>query len=119
MRYDLRLVERTPRFSYFIGWRYLNEINSSLVGLGGNYKISAKHTIALREYFDIERGDTLEFGITYIRKLPRWYVAITFELDKAEDDFGISLSAWPEGAPQMTLGSRRFSNVPGYTGIRP
>ncbi len=112
-------VERTPRFSYFVGWRYLREIDSSLVGVGGSYQISKKHRIVVREAFDIEEGKTLEFAVTYIRKFPRWYVATTFELDKAEDDFGISISAWPEGLPQATLGSRRFSRNPEFTGIRP
>jgi hypothetical protein len=119
-QYNISLaVERTPRLAYFLGWRYLEEISSNLVGLGGNYKISSKHTFAVREFFDLERGDTLEFGVTYIRKFPRWYVAITFELDKAKDNFGVSLSAWPEGVPQLTFGSREYSSIPGFAGIRP
>ena len=119
-QYNISLaVERTPRFSYFVGWRYLREINSNLLGIGGNYRISAKHTLAVREAFDLQRGETYEFAVTYIRKFPRWYVALTFELDQVEDDFGISLSAWPEGAPQATLGARRYSGIPEFTGIRP
>ena len=112
-------VERSPRFSYFGAWRYLRAIDSSLLGFGGNYRLSRKHTVAVRESFDIERGKTHAFEIAYIRKFPRWYVAVTFELDNVEDDVGISLSAWPEGAPQLSLGSRRFSDVAGFTGIRP
>jgi len=112
-------VERTPRFSYFLGWRYIREIDSSLLGFGANYRISRKHTIAFREYFDLDRGETLEFRITYIRKLPRWYVAASFDLDKAREDFGISLSAWPEGVPEWTVGSKRYTGLATSTGIRP
>ncbi len=112
-------VERTPRFSYFLGWRYIREIDSNLLGLGANYRISRKHTLAFREYFDLERGETLEFSVTYIRKFPRWYVAASFDLDKAEDEFGISLSAWPEGVPEWTVGTRRYTGLATSTGIRP
>ncbi|MFQ6048909.1 MAG: hypothetical protein ACE5K7_06060, partial [Phycisphaerae bacterium] len=64
-------VERLPRLSYFVGWRTINETDSNLLGFGANYRISAKHTFAVREFFDIDAGRTHEFGITYLRKFPR------------------------------------------------
>ena len=36
----------------------------------------------------------------------------------AEDDFGVSLSLWPEGIPQAALGSRRFTGVAQTTRIQ-
>jgi len=112
-------VERTPRLSYFVGYRYINETESNLLGFGANYKLTKKHTIALREFFDLERGETEEFDIAYIRKFPRWYVAINFELDKIEDDVAVSISAWPEGIPEAAVGSRRFTGLATSTGIKP
>ena len=41
------------------------------------------------------------------------------DLNEADDDFGVSLSAWPEGLPRATLGSRRFTGLAESTGIRP
>jgi hypothetical protein len=49
--------------------------------------------------------------------MPRWYSAVSFELDEAEDDFGISFSLWPEGLPQAALGSRRFTGLANTTRI--
>ncbi|HEY3246236.1 MAG TPA: LPS assembly protein LptD [Phycisphaerae bacterium] len=112
-------VERTPRLSYVLGYRFINEINSNLIGGGLNYKISEKYTFGVREEFDLDRGRTGEFSVVIIRKLPRWYFALTFDLDNIENDIGVSVSAWPEGLPRATLGSRRFTGLSESTGIRP
>ncbi|GJM23963.1 MAG: hypothetical protein DHS20C16_03780 [Phycisphaerae bacterium] len=112
-------VERSPRFSYLVGYRYIGEIESSLLGLGMNYRLNEKYTLAVREQFDIERGQTAEFDVGIIRKFPRWFVGLTFALDEVEDDFGVSISAWPEGLPSATLGNRRFTGLATSTGIRP
>ena len=112
-------VERTPRLSYVLAYRYIGDIDSNLMAFGANYRISQKHTVAFRESFDLDRGATEEFAIGFIRKFPRWYVSLSVDLNEADDDFGVSLSAWPEGLPKAALGSRRFTGLAESTGIRP
>lgn len=111
-------VERSPRFSYLLGYRFIEESQSNLLGFNMNYRMTEKHSLALRELFDLDRGQTLDFTIALIRKFPRWFGAISFALDESEDDFGISLSVWPEGLPQATLGSKRFTGVANITALR-
>lgn len=111
-------AERPPRLSYLLGYRYIEESNSNLLGFDMNYRLTEKHTLAMRELFDLGRGRTLDFTIALIRKFPRWFGAISFELDDAEDDFGVSLSFWPEGLPQAALGSRRFTGLAQTTRIQ-
>ncbi len=113
------VVERDPRFSYLVAYRYIGETDSNLLALGANYRISDKHTIAFRESFDLDRGQTEEFTIGFIRKYPRWYVGLTIDVNEADDDFGVSISAWPEGLPRSGLGSRRFTGLTQSTGVRP
>ena len=112
-------VERLPRLAYVFGYRHAGDINMDLIGGGYNYKLSEKHITSVRTWFDAERGDLGEIAVAYIRKLPRWNVGLTFEYERYEEDFTISLSIWPEGVPEWTLGSRRFSGVSSTTGIRP
>ena len=64
-------------------------------------------------------GKTEEFEITIVRKFPRWYAALSFKVDNIEEDVGLSLSMWPEGAPQAALGNRRYTGLSPSTGIRP
>lgn len=112
-------VERTPRLSYLLGYRYVGDGDSSLLAAGLNYRISEKYIMAVREEFDLDRGQTAQFDIGVIRKFPRWYVSVVFAVDEIDDDFGISVSAWPEGLPTAAIGSRRFTGLVTSTGIRP
>jgi hypothetical protein len=112
-------VERTPRFSYFIGYRRIHDTDSDLIGAGTNYEISPKYRMAVRAYYDIERGETEQVDLTIVRKFPRWYGAVTFALDNIKNDFGVGFSAWPEGAPQAAIGSRQYTSLSESTGIRP
>ena len=89
-----------------------------MLGFDMNYRLTEKYTMAFRELFDLARGETLDFTIAIIRKFPRWFGAVSFELDEAEDDFGISFSIWPEGLPQAALGSRRFTGLANTTSLK-
>ena len=111
-------VERSPRLSYLLGYRYIEESDSNLLGFDLNYRLTEKHSMAIREAFDFDRGRALDFTVAFIRKFPRWFGAVAFELDEAEDDFGVSFSIWPEGLPQATLGSRRFTGLATSTRIQ-
>lgn len=110
-------VERSPRFAYIVGYRFIGETDSNLLGMDVNYRLSEKHTVAIREQFDIDKGRTLDFTVALIRRYPRWFSALSFELDEAEDDFGVSFSVWPEGLPQAAIGSKRFTGLAGTTRI--
>lgn len=111
-------VERTPRFSYLVGYRYIGKTESNVLGLDLNYRLTDKHTVAVREQFDLDRGRTLDFTIALIRRHPRWFSAVAFELDEAEDDVGVSLSVWPEGLPQAAIGSKRFTGLANTTSVQ-
>ncbi len=112
-------VERTPRFSYFVGYRRIGDTDSNLIGGGANYEINFKHRVAVRTYYDLNRGETEEFDISLIRRFPRWYAALTFGLDNIENNVNVGVSIWPEGAPQAVIGSHRFTSLSESTGIRP
>ncbi len=112
-------VERNPRLAYVFGARYAGDINLAGVGGGWNYRLSEKHITAVRSWFDVDTGELGEVAVAYIRKLPRWYVGLNVEYDNVEDDLSVSLSLWPEGIPEWTLGSRRFTGLATTTGIKP
>jgi len=113
------VVERTPRFSYALGYRRIHETDSNLLGLGANYELNTKHRLGLRAFYDLERNKAESFDIAIVRKFPRWYAAVVFGVDNIEKDVSISLSMWPEGAPEASIGTRRFTSLGTGTGIRP
>lgn len=111
--------ERLPRLATFVGWRYIHDTDSNLVGFGSNYKLNEKHTVGFRDYFDIEEGRNLETQLILIRRWPRWYTGVSVEWDRSVDDFSISLTIWPEGAPTFAIGSKRYTQLGETVGIRP
>lgn len=111
-------VERTPRFSYFVGYRRIGDTQSNLVGGGFNYQINEKHTLAIRSYYDLDRGELEQLDLAVIRKWPRFNTAVTLGLNQIEDNFQIGLTIWPEGMPNTAIGNRQFTNLSEGIGLR-
>lgn len=110
-------VEREPRLAYFAGWRFIKDTDNSLLAFGANYRLNEKHTLAIRETYDIQEGRNFSTQVIYIKKWPRWYTALTFDVDRTLDDIGINLSIWPEGAPRFGLGSKRYTGLADSVGL--
>jgi hypothetical protein len=105
-------VVRDPRLRYYVGWRYIADADSSVGTFGLRYQLSEKYSMDFLEQFDFDfRGrSNLATRLSIVRKLPRWYCAVTFTYDEREDagDFGVLLTFWPEGIPEVRLGSSRL-----------
>jgi hypothetical protein len=104
-------IERTPRFNFFIGHRYIGLTKSNLMAFGANYRLNSKYTLGLSEEFDLERGQNADLEVILIRKMPRWNLALSAGVNDTEDINSVSLSVWPEGIPEWTLGSRKFTRM--------
>ena len=112
-------VQRTPRFSWFIGHEYVGEINMHLFGYGMNYRLSPKYTVAWRQAIDVEERKCVETTVAIVRKWQRWYTALSFSYDGVDDDVSISFSLWPEGLEQAAIGSRRFMPLASSIALEP
>ncbi len=104
-------VTRDPRLRYYLGWRKIREINSSVITAGADYQINRKYSISMFEQYDMDydNGRNLGTSITLTRKLERWYVALTVLLNQRDStggtSTGVMLSVWPEGVPEFRIGS--------------
>lgn len=112
-------VQRTPRLSYFFGYEGIGDIDMNLFGWGFNYKISEKYTLAWRQSYDITRQRCIENTFAVVQKWPRWYTALSVNYDGFQDDYSLNFSMWPEGAPQTTIGPRRFVPLGQSIGLSP
>jgi hypothetical protein len=110
-------VQRTPRTSYYLGNLFMNDgdpyrqENADFITAGASYQLNRKYTFGAATQYDIERNSSAYNQIVIIRKLPRWYVAVSFSYDAERDSLGISLSLWPEGFDQFALGSKRLTKL--------
>ena len=99
-------VTRSPRLSYFVADRFDSIVDMQALTAGATYKVNEKYTLAGAQQIDIDNGNPLATSISLVRKFPRWYMALTLDLDRARGSNGIMLSIWPEGAPEVRIGSQ-------------
>ena len=102
-------VQRDPRLRYYLGVREIDDLDSSVITGGANYKINSMYSVSFLEQYDIDykSGQNLATSVTILRKFPRWYIGGTFVIDHRTNDLGLYLSVWPEGLPEIKLGSGR------------
>jgi hypothetical protein len=90
-------VQRDTRVSYFIGTRYIGEINSTIASFGLNYQLSTKYTVALSEAVDLSARRNQTTTATLIRKFDRFYVTASVYHDEVDDESGFRFGIFPEG----------------------
>ncbi len=107
-------LDRSPRSHFFIGHRYIGMTHSNLLAFGSTYQLNPKYTIGLEEQFDLDAGRNSDLEITLVRKMPRWNFALSAGFDNTQGVNSVSISLWPEGVPEWTLGSRKFNRMQRY-----
>jgi len=107
-------VERSPRLKYFVGWRWLKDLDSSAATVGFDYQLTRKYSISLFEQYDFTYNGraNLATRVSLIRKMERWYAGLTviFVQNRADqDELALMLTIWPEGIPELRFGSERLT----------
>ena len=107
-------IQRDPRVRYYVGWRALKDLDSSLATFGLNYKLTRKYSVSFFEQYDMafHNGQNEATSLSIIRQLPRWFAGLTFTFIQGSDqgnDVSVMLTLWPEGVPEAQLGSSRMS----------
>jgi hypothetical protein len=91
-------VSRDPRLSYFIGTRYIAELDSVIASIVAEYMLTTKYSVSLSQSYDF--GD--EEGSVYTsaslrRRFDRFHALMTLYYDANEDESGFRFSVYPEG----------------------
>jgi hypothetical protein len=99
---------RDPRLAYYVGWRMLPKMDSSVGTFGAKYQINRKYSVSLFEQydFDFHSGRNMSTNLGIVRKLERWYCAVTLTFDQSDEknNFGVMFTLWPEGIPEVRIG---------------
>lgn len=104
-------VTRNPRLRYYLGVRMIDDLDTTVGTFGFNYKLSEKYSISFFEQYDFQfdDGENLITTVSIVRKFARWYAALTFEYDRTQESVGAYITLWPEGIPEVRVGSGRLS----------
>ncbi len=104
-------ISRNPRLKYYLGWRYVEPLDSSVGTIGVKYQINEKYSLsAFQQYdFDFRGGDNLRTSVGITRRFPRWLASFTFIWDARHDELSFLLTLTPEGIPEVRLGTGRIN----------
>lgn len=102
-------VRRELRLSYFVGIRYIGEIESTIATLAAAYELTPKYMVAVSASFGLDSDDDrVSASGTIIRRFDRFHAAVRIYYDDVDDLGGINVSLVPYGlAPAFGTGGER------------
>jgi hypothetical protein len=115
---------RWPNLSYYIGSRYLKRIDNGYGQKGSNaltfaltYILDPRYTVVYATQFDLDYESAVRNDITLIRQYHRMFWAITYSTDASLDRQSVAFSLWPQGVPDLVIGSSRYMTLGGSSGF--
>jgi len=98
-------VDQSPTLSYFIGDRYIRELDTNQATFAIDYQLTRKYQMIAAESYDFSIGNNILSSLTLIRRMPRFNFAFTVTYDANNDDTTVVFSAWPEGFQNGAFGN--------------
>lgn len=90
-------AERGDRLKYYLGTRYVGEVNSTLLSFVGSYQLSPKYLVALSQSVELADVSQNTTTLTLVRRFDRFRLTLTAYTDQVDNDSGFSFSLIPEG----------------------
>jgi len=122
-QFDIGLTRLVwPNLSYYIGSRYLRRVEvlgekgSNAFTFAATYVLDPRYTVVFAQQYDFDYGANVRSDITFIRKYHRIKCGITFSADASLDRQSIIFTIWPEGVPELAIGSTRYMGLGGSAG---
>jgi hypothetical protein len=120
-QYDVGLSHiRWPNLGYYIGNRYLRDVDTGYEEKSSNaltyavtYLLDPRYTLVYAGQYDLDGDTSVRNEITLIRKYHRLFWSITYSTDAALDRQSVTFSIWPQGLPDLAVGTGRYMEVGG------
>ena len=91
------IAQRDVRTQYYVGLRYIDELNSAIGTFAINYQMTAKYSFGFRQSYNF--ADTLDVysSATVQRRFDRFFLYLTVFNDSTTGDNGFGVGFFPEG----------------------
>jgi hypothetical protein len=90
-------VQRDVRLAYFVGLRYIGQIDSTVASIAADYQLSLRYNVAFSESVDVSTQKSEDSSVTLTRHFDRFYASITVYYDQINDQEGFRFGFIPEG----------------------
>jgi hypothetical protein len=104
-------VQRDVRLSYYLGIRYIADLNSNVATIQINYQLDRKYSLSGIQSFDLAQNKDVYYGLSLIRSFDNFSISARIFYDQSTNDKGFSFSVQPFGA-KSALGSDRLAQPP-------
>ncbi|MBN1972934.1 MAG: LPS-assembly protein LptD [Sedimentisphaerales bacterium] len=115
---------RQPNLSYYVGSRYLKNIDNGYGEHGSNafiyaltYILDPRYSLVYAGQVDFDYGAAVRNDIALIRRYHRLFWAVTYSRDESLDRQSVGISLWPQGVPDLAFGSSRYMDLGGSAGF--
>ncbi len=115
---------RQPNLSYYVGCRYLKNIDNGYGEHGTDaftyavtYILDPRYSLVYAGQFDFDYGKGVRNDIALIRRYHRLCWSVSYNRDESLDRQSIEFSLWPQGVPYAVFGSGRYMDLGGSAGF--
>jgi LPS transport system D len=90
-------VQRYDRVGYYLGLRYIEQLNSDIATFAIVYQLTAKYLVVFSQGYDFGAGQDVGTDITVERQFDRLTCDLTVFHDSVENNSGVEFNIYPTG----------------------
>ena len=91
------LVRRDERMTYFLGNRYIDELNSNITSIAVSYELTPKYTVVASQAFDFGISENVNSSFGVLRQFDAFFVAVSASHDSINDQSAFNFNIYPKG----------------------
>jgi hypothetical protein len=91
------LVRRDERLTYFLGNRYIDELESNITSIALSYELSPKYTITFSQNYDFGLGENVSTGMALLRQFDAFFAQVSVGHDNTTDQSTFNFNIYPKG----------------------
>jgi hypothetical protein len=103
-------MQRGDRLSFFLGNRYIADLDSNITSVEVNYELTRKYSISASESFNFSQHKSVYYTATLYRKFDRFQAGVQVYYDQSTNQSGVGFSLLPYGL-QRGLGSQSLNQL--------
>jgi hypothetical protein len=90
-------VQRDIRLGYFVGTRYIGELNSTIASFAVNYMLTTKYSLAFSQSYNLTDRKNQNSNFTIIRNFDRFLLSFSLYYDAVNEQSGFEFGVFPTG----------------------